>query len=382
MIIKGDDGKEYAYDLPVNTILMLSRDQLETKWDKCPACSEAEKADVYHNYLEVKAGFKVNEGDIIAKIPKETAKVRDIVGGLPRVEELLEAREPKNRAIVSEIDGIVRIYEDADDIIVYNPITGQSETYDVPKDALVIVKNGQHVQEGQHLTDDGSVKAEFEGIVRLKSKGVKVIVFNKETGLQREYSIAKGKFIIVKDGETVKAGDPLTDGTPNPHDILKIMGPEELAKFLVKEVQMVYRLQGVDINDKHFEVIIRQILRKVKIVDPGDSRFLLNEIVDRIDLEEEIQRIAEEGGKPPKAEPVLVGITKASLSTRSWISAASFQETTRVLADAAVEGKEDKLEGLKENVIIGNIVPAGTGIKQYAEVEAILPREEIERLSE
>jgi DNA-directed RNA polymerase subunit beta' len=160
------------------------------------------------------------------------------------------------------------------------------------------------------------------------------------------------------------------------------MGPEELAKFLVKEVQMVYRLQGVDINDKHFEVIIRQILRKVKIVDPGDSRFLLNEIVDRIDLEEEIQRIAEEGGKPPKAEPVLVGITKASLSTRSWISAASFQETTRVLADAAVEGKEDRLEGLKENVIIGNIVPAGTGIKQYAEVEAILPREEIERLSE
>ncbi len=382
MVIKGEDGKEYIYDLPVNTILMLSLDQLETKWDKCLACSEAENSDVYHNYLQVKKGLKVQAGDIIAKIPRETAKVRDIVGGLPRVEELLEAREPKNRAIVSEIDGVVRIYEDAEDIIVYNPITGESKTYDVPKDSLVIVKNGQHVMEGQPLTDDGALKAEFEGVVRLKSKGFKVIVFNPETGLQKEYSIAKGKFIIVKDGEQVKAGDPLTDGTPNPHDILKIMGPEELAKFLVKEVQMVYRLQGVEINDKHFEVIIRQILRKVKIVDPGDSRFLLNEIVDKIDLEEEIQKVIEEGGRPPKAEPVLVGITKASLSTRSWISAASFQETTRVLADAAVEGKEDKLEGLKENVIIGNIVPAGTGIKQYAEVEAILPKEEIDKLSE
>ncbi len=382
IVIKGEDGKEYTYDLPVNTILMLSRDQLETKWDKCLACTEAEHSDVYHNYLQVKKGLKVQAGDIIAKIPKETAKVRDIVGGLPRVEELLEAREPKNKAIVSEIDGVVRIYEDAEEIIVYNPITGKSKTYDVPKDALVIVKNGQHVLEGQNLTDDGSLKAEFEGVVRLKSKGFKVIVFNPETGLQKEYSIAKGKFIIVKDGETVKAGDPLTDGTPNPHDILKIMGPEELAKFLVKEVQMVYRLQGVEINDKHFEVIIRQILRKVKIVDPGDSKFLLNEIVDKVDLEEEIQRIIEEGGRPPKAEPVLVGITKASLSTRSWISAASFQETTRVLADAAVEGKEDKLEGLKENVIIGNIVPAGTGIRQYAEVEAILPKEELDKLSE
>ncbi len=381
-VIKGEDGKEYTYDLPINTILMFTLDQLETKWDKCLACSEAEHADVYHKYLQVKKGVKVQAGDVIAKIPKETAKVRDIVGGLPKVEELLEAREPKNRAVVSEIDGVVKIYEDADDIIVYNPITGESRTYDVPKDSLVVVKNGQHVNEGQNLTDDGVLKAEFEGIVRMKSKGFKVIVFNPETGLQKEYSIAKGKFIIVKDGEQVKAGDPLTDGTPNPHDILKIMGPEELAKFLVKEVQMVYRMQGVEINDKHFEVIIRQILRKVKIVDPGDSRFLLNEIVDKVDLEEEIQKVLEEGGRPPKAEPVLVGITKASLSTRSWISAASFQETTRVLADAAVEGKEDKLEGLKENVIIGNIVPAGTGIRQYAEVEAILPKEEIDKLSE
>jgi len=158
------------------------------------------------------------------------------------------------------------------------------------------------------------------------------------------------------------------------------MGIEELAAFLVKEAQIVYRLQGVEINDKHFEVIIRQILRKVKIVDPGDSRFLLNEIVDKLDLEEEINKVISEGGRPPKAEPVLVGITKAALTTRSWISAASFQETTRVLADAAVEGKVDPLKGLKENVIIGGIIPAGTGIKEYSEVEVVLKEEEKEEV--
>ena len=372
MVVKGDDGEEYIYDLPVNTLLLIPRDKLKTQWDRCLACSEDEQADVYHNYLQVSEDFEVREGDTMAKIPRERAKVRDIVGGLPRIEELLEAREPKNKAIVSEIDGFVRLFEDAEEVILYNPITRESRTYSIPKDALVIVKNGQQVKEGQKLTDNGTVVAEFDGIVRLKSKGTKVVVFNKETGIQKEYLIPKGKFIIVKDGEQVKAGDPLTDGTPNPHDILKINGPHELAKFLVKEVQMVYRLQGVDINDKHFEIIIRQILRKVKVVDPGDSRFLLNEIIDKVDFEEESRRIIEEAGKPPKAEPVLVGITKASLTTKSWISAASFQETTRVLADAAAEGKEDKLEGLKENVIIGNIVPAGTGIKQYSEVDAVI----------
>jgi len=379
IVIHGEDGKEYSYDLPVNTLLLIPRDKLKTQWIKCLACSEDEKSDVYHNYLQVDETFTVQAGDAIAKIPRERAKVRDIVGGLPRVEELLEAREPKNKAFVSEIDGIVKLFEDADEVILYNPIEGKSVTYKIPEGSLVIVKNGQHVKQGQKITDDGKIVAEFEGIVRLKSTGTKIIVFNRETGLQKEYTIPKGKFIIVKDGEEVKAGDPLTDGTPNPHDILKINGPEELAKFLVKEVQMVYRLQGVDINDKHFETIIRQILRKVKVVDPGDSKFLLNEIVDKVELDEEIKRIQEEGGKPPKVEPVLVGITKASLSTRSWISAASFQETTRVLADAAVEGKEDRLEGLKENVIIGNIVPAGTGIRDYTKVDAVL-KEELEKI--
>jgi DNA-directed RNA polymerase subunit beta' len=380
LVIKGDDGNEYVYDLPVNTILLIPKENLEEVWDKCFACSEAEKTDIHHKYLQVKKGFKVSEGDVVAKIPKEKAKVRDIVGGLPRVEELLEAREPKNKAIITEIDGIVKIYEDAKEITLINPKEGKTETYKVPDTTFVIVKNGSFVKAGQSLVDDGSIVAEFDGIVRLKSEGSRIVVFNKETGQQKDYKVPKGKFIIVKDNSVVKAGDPLTDGTPNPHDILRVMGIEELAAFLVKEAQIVYRLQGVEINDKHFEVIIRQILRKVKIVDPGDSRFLLNEIVDKLDLEEEINKVISEGGRPPKAEPVLVGITKAALTTRSWISAASFQETTRVLADAAVEGKVDPLKGLKENVIIGGIIPAGTGIKEYSEVEVALKEEEKEEV--
>lgn len=375
MVIKGDDGKEYIYDLPVNTILLISKDQLEEKWEKCFSCSEAEKTDVYHKFLQPKLSFRVMEGDVVAKIPKEKAKVRDIVGGLPRVEELLEGREPKNKAIISEIDGIVRIFEDAKELTLINPKEGKSAVYKVPEDAYVIVKNGTFVKAGQDLVDNGAIKAEFDGIVRLKSEGSRIVVINKETGQQRDYKIPKGKFIIVKDNSKIKAGDALTDGSPNPHDILRVMGIEELAAFLVKEAQIVYRLQGVEINDKHFEIIIRQILRKVRIVDPGDSRYLLNEIVDKLDLEEEIQKVLSEGGKPPKAEPVLVGITKASLTTRSWISAASFQETTRVLADAAVEGKLDELHGLKENVIIGGIIPAGTGVEKYSEVSAILVEE-------
>ncbi len=378
IVIKGEDGNEYTYDLPVNTILLISKENLEEHWNKCFACSETEKTDVFHKYLQVKKGFKVTEGDILAKIPKEKAKVRDIVGGLPRVEELLEAREPKNKAIITEIDGIVKIYEDAKEITLINPKEGKVETYKVPDSTFVIVKNGSMVKAGQSLVDDGTIKAEFDGMVRLKSEGSRIVVFNKETGQQKDYKVPKGKFIIVKDNTTVKAGDALTDGSPNPHDILRIMGIEELAAFLVKEAQIVYRLQGVEINDKHFEVIIRQILRKVKIVDPGDSRFLLNEIVDKLDLEDEINKVIAEGGRPPKAEPVLVGITKASLSTRSWISAASFQETTRVLADAAVEGKVDHLQGLKENVIIGGIIPAGTGIKEYSEIEVELKEQTIE----
>ncbi|MDQ7038557.1 MAG: DNA-directed RNA polymerase subunit beta' [Aquificota bacterium] len=369
VVVVTKDGRELTYDLPVNSILNIPSEQLKLEWHVCPTCSEAEDTQIQHRYYVVKK-FKVKPGDVLARIPKEMAKVRDIVGGLPRVEELFEARKPKNPAIISEIDGYVKIYEDADEVIVYNMATGETRKYPVRKEELILVRHGQFIKKGQKITE--SVVSEIDGQVRMKgSKGFRVIVYNKETGLQKEYLVPKGKHLLVKDGDEVKAGDPLTDGTPIPEEILKIKGVEELQKFLLKEIQMVYRLQGVDINDKHFEIIIRQMLRKRRIVDPGDSRFLVNEEVDKEELEEEIQRIKEEGGKLPKAEPILVGITRASLSTRSWISAASFQETTKVLTEAACEGKVDELYGLKENVIIGNLIPAGTGVGDYAEVDVV-----------
>jgi len=368
IVIHTDDGRELTYDLPVNTILNIPTDKIKLEWSSCPTCIEAEEADIQHQYYVVK-GFRVEPGDILARIPKEMAKVRDIVGGLPRVEELFEARKPKNVAIISEIDGYVKIYEDADEVIIFNPVEGKTKKYSIPSDEKILVKHGQIVRKGQKITE--RIEADIDGQVRIKGRGFKVVIYNKETGLEKEYFIPKGKFLLVKENDYVEAGEPLTDGTPIPEEILKVKGIEELQKFLLKEVQMVYRLQGVDINDKHFEIIIRQMLRKRRIVDPGDSRFLVNEEVDKDELEEEIERIKAFGGKLPKVEPVLVGITKASLSTRSWISAASFQETAKVLNDAACEGKVDELYGIKENVIIGNLIPAGTGVAEHTRVEVV-----------
>ncbi len=368
IVIHTEDGREVSYDLPVNSIINIPADKVSLEWIVCPTCSESEGTEIQHRYYVVK-DYYVQPGDVLARIPKEMAKVRDIVGGLPRVEELFEARRPKNPAILTEIDGIVRIFEDADEVIIFNPKTGETRKYDIKKDEYILVSHGQYVQKGANITD--SIKADIEGQVRIKGKGYRIVVYNKETGLQREYFVPKGKHLLVKNGDTVKAGDPLTDGTPVPEEILRIKGMEELQKFLLKEVQMVYRLQGVDINDKHFEIIIRQMLRRRRIVDPGDSRFLVNEEVEIEELQKEIERIKEEGGKIPKAEPILVGISKAALTSRSWISAASFQETTKVLTDAACEGKVDDLRGIKENVIIGNLIPAGTGIAEYAEVEVL-----------
>ncbi|MCS7171154.1 MAG: DNA-directed RNA polymerase subunit beta', partial [Aquificaceae bacterium] len=285
------------------------------------------------------------------------------------VEELFEARRPKNPAILTEVDGIVRIFEDADEVIVFNPRTGETRKYDIRKDEYILVSHGQYVQKDINITE--SVKAEIEGQVRIKGRGYRVVIYNKETGLQKEYFVPKGKHLLVKNGDSVKAGDLLTDGTPVPEEILRIKGVDELQKFLLKEVQMVYRLQGVDINDKHFEIIIRQMLRRRRIVDPGDSRFLVNEEVEVEELQRELERIRGEGGKIPKAEPILVSISKASLASRSWISSASFQETTKVLTDASCEGKVDDLRGIKENVIIGNLIPAGTGLWEYAEVDVL-----------
>jgi len=262
----------------------------------------------------VDEGHKVQAGDIIAKIPRETTKTKDITGGLPRVAELFEARKPKEYALISEIDGVVRLGKDF--------------------------------------------------------KGKRKIQVVPEVGEPREYTIPRGKHITVHDGERVRAGEALMDGSPNPHDILRVLGDKELARFLVNEIQEVYRLQGVRINDKHIETIVRQMLRRVKIADPGDTAFLVGQSVEKWIFRDENERVVKERKeKPAKAEPQLLGITKASLSTESWISAASFQETTKILTDAAVHGRVDFLAGLKENVIMGRLIPAGTGGSTYRDVE-------------
>ncbi len=256
--------------------------------------------------LSVENGQRVNAGDVLARIPRESSKTRDITGGLPRVAELFEARRPKDHAIISEIDGRVEFGKD------------------------------------------------------YKAKR-RIVVKNDETGEEREYLIPKGKHVSVQEGDHVRRGDPLVDGPRVPHDILRVLGVEALANYLVNEIQDVYRLQGVKINDKHIEVIVRQMLQKVEIEDPGDTTFLVGEQVDRIEFEMENEARVAAGERPAKAFPVLQGITKASLQTHSFISAASFQETTRVLTEAAVAGKVDPLAGLKENVIVGRLIPAGTG---------------------
>jgi DNA-directed RNA polymerase subunit beta' len=263
--------------------------------------------------IMVNEGDQVAPGDVIAKIPRETTKTKDITGGLPRVAELFEVRKPKETAIISEISGVV--------------------------------ESGKHI------------------------KGKRKIIVRPEVGKPKEYLIPKGKHVAVQDGDFVKAGDPLMDGSANPHDILNIRGLKELARYLVDEVQEVYRLQGVKINDKHIEVIVRQMLRRIKVVDPGDTDFLMGEQVEKWVFEEKNDLALDQGKRPATGEPLLLGITKASLTTESWISAASFQETTKVLADAAVQGKVDFLRGLKENVIMGRLIPAGTGLAQYRELD-------------
>jgi DNA-directed RNA polymerase subunit beta' len=263
--------------------------------------------------LMVADGDNVEPGDIIAKIPRETTKTKDITGGLPRVVELFEARRPAETAIMSEIDGTVRL----------GPI----------------------------------------------AKGKRKLIITGTDGEEREYDIPRGTHINVQEGDRVRAGEALMDGPLNPHDILRVMGMNRLQEYIVNEIQEVYRLQGVNINDKHIEVIVRQMLRWVKIKEVGDTEFLLDEQVDRFRFTDENERVSAEDGEPAQAEPLLLGITKASLSTDSFISAASFQETTRVLTEAAISGRIDYLRGLKENVIMGRLIPAGTGMEYYRNVK-------------
>jgi len=272
-------------------------------------------------HLMVEDGAAINPGTILAKIPRETAKTKDITGGLPRVVELFEARRPKEPAVITEIDGQVR----------YGDVAKQHRKI--------------------HVTGDD--------------------------GDDREYQLPRGAHINVQEGERVRAGEALMDGPIDPHDILRVRGEKELQRYLVDEIQEVYRLQGVNINDKHIEVIVRQMMRWVKVEEVGDSEFLIDEVVDRFRFIQQNELLTADGKAPASGRPLLLGITKASLSTDSFISAASFQETTRVLTEAAISGKVDHLRGLKENVIMGRLIPAGTGMEYYRRVR--IPEDVIER---
>jgi DNA-directed RNA polymerase subunit beta' len=269
--------------------------------------------------LLVRDKQKVEPGDTIAKISREAYKTRDITGGLPRVAELFEARRPKDPATITEVDG----------------------------------------------------RVSFGGIKR----GKREILVTMEGGDEQVYQVQVGKHLRVHEGDMVRAGDRLSEGPVNPHDILRVKGPRAVQEYLLNEIQEVYRLQGVRINDKHIGVIVRQMLQKVRITDPGDTEFLEGEHVDRMEFRDKAREVIASGGKPPRAEPVLLGITKSSLTTESFISAASFQETTRVLTDAAVRGAMDQLRGLKENIIIGHLVPAGTGVHRFQDVEFLVGEE-------
>ena len=248
-------------------------------------------------------------GEVLARIPQESSKTRDITGGLPRVAELFEARSPKDAGMLAEITGVASFGKD--------------------------------------------------------TKGKQRLIITDMDGAPHEYLISKDKHVTVHDGQVVNKGETIVDGPPDPHDILRLQGVEALARYITDEVQDVYRLQGVKINDKHIEVIVRQMLRRVNITDPGDTRFIPGEQVERAEMLEENERARGGGMQPASFEYVLLGITKASLSTDSFISAASFQETTRVLTEAAIMGKKDELRGLKENVIVGRLIPAGTGLAYH-----------------
>ncbi len=269
--------------------------------------------------IMVRDGDFIQAGDIIARKLRETSKTKDIVGGLPRVAELFEVRKPKDMAVVSEIAGIV----------------------------------------------------EYAG----ESKGKRKLIVRPELGDPKEYLVPKGKHITASDGDYVDAGDLLTEGNPELHDILRTRGEKYLARYLVDEIQEVYRFQGVAIDDKHIEVIVRQMLKKVSVLDPGGTTFLVGEQVDKVDFKEENQKAVAQGLTPATAEPLVLGITQASLSSLSWVAAASFQETTKVLTEASLKGKEDHLRGLKENVIVGRLIPAGTGYREYVHQDIEVPEQ-------
>ena len=265
---------------------------------------------------------EVSAGDILAKIPREQAKTKDITGGLPRVAELFLAQKRRTFAIITEIDGFVNFGPDV--------------------------------------------------------KGKRQVIVTPEIGDPMSYQIPKGRHVVVTEGDFIRAGEPLVDGPLNPHDILKVLGEKELAKYLVAEIQAVYKLQGVPIDDKHIEVIVKHMLRRVRIKDPGDTEFLPAAQIEKWTFDEQNELALARGARPAVAEPLLLGISRAASSTESFISAASFQETTKVLTEAALSGKIDLLRGLKENVIMGRLIPAGTGVSTYKNLDMFVEGERLD----
>ncbi len=330
-LIEGVTLKEVVEEGKIERIVLMDRHKRYfPKVEIINPDNEEEVIEVIHLVadarLSVYDGQHVHPGTAIARVPREVGKTRDITGGLPRVEELFEARSPKNKAIVSEITGIVKI----------------------------------------------------EGMERGYYR-IKVV---PDAGEPKDYLVPYGKYLLVGDGERIQAGEPITTGPIDPHDILKIKGKEYVQEFLLDQIQEVYRLSGVKIDDKHIEIIVHQMMKKVKIEDPGDTKFVEGDIVDKFQVETENNKVRAQGGKPARFRPVLLGITRASLTTYSFIAAASFQETTKVLAQAAISGAKDELRGLKENVIIGSLVPSGTGLKKYRDIEVELEEELVKKETE
>ena len=317
-IILGTTLKEEINEDTGNIEKKITEYTLETLQPRIVVENEqGEELAVYYlpgnSYINVDDGVKVSAGKTLAKLLKESVRTRDITGGLPRVGELFEARKPKNIAVLAQVSGM----------------------------------------------------AKFAGIV----KGKRLILVNDDRDVEFKHLVPMGKHLLVRDGDYVEAGEPLCEGDRDPHDILDILGENALQSFLMNEVQEVYRLQGVHINDKHIGVIIRQMMRKVEITHVGDTTFIQGHQVDKYRFHEENAKVMKEGGEPAIAKPLLLGITRASLNIDSFLSAASFQETTRVLTNAAIAGKVDNLRGLKENIIIGHLIPAGTGQKLYRNIK-------------
>jgi DNA-directed RNA polymerase subunit beta' len=338
-ILSEQDGKVDFHDFIEGVTVQRAEDEttgieglvvLEHKEDLHPQIvvkDSSGKAIAYYSipsaaHVMVLKGAKISAGTTLAKTPRKQARTKDITGGLPRVAELVEARRPKEAAEIAKIDGLV----------------------------------------------------ELGGIAKGKRQ---LIIRDPATGTEEEHLIPMGKHVIVYSGDVVQKGQQLTEGPIVPQELLEVCGPQELQEYLVNEVQAVYRLQGVEINDKHIEVIVRQMLRKVKITDPGDTEFLWGEQVEKQKFQEVNQRAMEEGRRPAEASPVLLGITKAALATESFISAASFQDTTRVLTQAATLGRIDQLRGFKENVIMGHLIPAGSGFPLYKNIRPVKLGEEI-----